>query len=293
MTLKLGRRPALHTEQTAASAKRMKTALDALGNPPAVSDDYTSAVNEATGSNWGFLGNDVWGDCVEAWEAHYLMLRTANASSIVIPTSQQVLALYTAETGFNPSNPNTDNGTVETSDAIYMVTTGFMGHKADATASIHRIDLPNLKWCIQLFGGVTFGVNLPQSAMDQFNANQPWTVVKNSPIIGGHCPGGVGYDGKWFYVVTWGRIQPASYEWILTYNEEAHALLFKDWIKQNGNAPNNLDLAQLIADLPQVGDPEGPHHGGRRHKRRQRRRRQGAQQKVPFGANPPRNPFVR
>jgi hypothetical protein len=208
---------------------------------------------------------------------------------MVFPTQKQILELYTAETGFNPSDPNTDNGTVETNDCIYMCKTGLLGHKADATAMIHQGDLNNFKWCIQLFGGIKFGVNLPLSAMYQFNDGQPWTVTdNNTEIIGGHDPLGVRYDGKWFYVVTWGKVQAVSPQWLQQYNEEAHALLFADWIRLNGNAPSGFDLDTLLAELPQVGQLESPHHGGRRHKRRQRRRRQGAQQKVPYGANPPR-----
>jgi hypothetical protein len=276
VTLKLGKKPAVHNDHTRRTAARLAEALAPLGNPPAVSDDYVSAVNlQAGNNNWEMLGNDQYGDCVEADDGHYLMLRTANSGKIVIPTAEQVLELYSAETGFNPNDPNTDQGTAETSDCVFMVQNGFLGHKADATASVDPLTLDHVRWCIQLFGGIKFGVNLPQSAMYQFNAGQEWTVLANDGgILGGHDVLGVQYDTSVFYVVTWGKLQRVAPAWLTKYADEAHALLFADWIKANGNAPNGFDLQTLLDDLGDVGS--GVLNGRlmhRRHHRRHRRNR--------------------
>jgi hypothetical protein len=273
MFKKLGRKPAVHTARTKRSKDIIARALAPLGTAPTISDDYVSAVTAATGGDWGILGNDQYGDCVPADDGHYLMLRTANTGTIVIPTEAQVLALYSAETGFNPADPNTDQGTDETSDCEFMVSTGFLGHKADATTALDPTNLNNIKWCIQLFGGIKFGVNLPQSAMDQFDAGKPWGVVeKDGGIIGGHDVLGVKYDGTFFYVVTWGRLQIVDPAWILKYVEEAHALLFADWIAQNGTAPSGLDLQALISDLSQIEQPAASDRRRHRHHRRIKRR---------------------
>ena len=43
--------------------------------------------------------------------------------------------------------------------------------------------------------------------MAQFNAGQPWTVVKRAKIEGGHYVSGVARRGGNLIVVTWGREQ--------------------------------------------------------------------------------------
>jgi hypothetical protein len=184
-----------------------------------------------------------------------------------------VLALYSAETGFNPNNPNSDQGTDEGSACEWLVVNGFLGHKASATGFVNPQNITHLKWCIQLFGGCKFGVNFPQSAMDQFNAGQPWTVIPNDGgIIGGHDVLGVRYNGSWFYVVTWGQVQQVDLAWILKYTEEAHVILFSDWIEKNGTAPSGFDLKALIAALPQIESSLASPRRRHRHHRRIKRR---------------------
>jgi hypothetical protein len=257
--MKLGRRPAVHTRRTMRSALALARALDPLGTAPPASNDYVAAVNAATGGNWQMLGNDQYGCCVEADDGHFLMLRTANVGKIVTPTTADILALYSAETGFNQADPNTDTGTDETSDCQYMVTTGLLGHKADGTAMVDISNLDHVRWSIQLFGSCKFGINLPQSAMNQFNAGQPWTVVADDGgIIGGHDVLGVKYDGTMFYAVTWGKLQPVAPPWILKYADEGHALMFADWIESTGTSPSGFSLAPLLSDLSEIGVDQPP-----------------------------------
>ena len=272
MQLKFGKKPAVHNERTKQSGFVMDRILAPLGTAPVVSNDYVAAVNAVTQGNWQMLGNDEWGDCVEADDGHYLMLRTANVGPMVVPTTAEVLAIYSAETGFDINNPSTDQGTDEASDCEFMVSTGLLGHKADATAFLDPHNENYLKWSIQLFGGCKFGVNFPQSAMDQFNAGEPWTVVaSDGGIIGGHDVLGVQYDAGFFYVVTWGRLQPVTPEWIDQYADEAHVLLFADWINAVGAAPSGFSLETLLEDLRAISF--FPSSGARRQHRRKKRRR--------------------
>lgn len=255
MSLKFGKKPAVFNRHTQRSALALAHHLDPLGKPPDVSNDYITAVTKTQGSNWGMMGNDQFGCCVEADDGHYLMLRTANASTIVIPSTQDILGLYSAETGFDPkqtapdgSNP-TDQGTDEYSDCNYMRTTGLLGHKADATASIEPTHYDHLKWGIQLFGAVKIGFIVSNSAMQQFNANQPWDWTGDNSEEGGHDVPLVGYDTNYFYAVTWGRVQRVTTRFLQHYCDEAHALLFFDWIRAQGTAPSGFDLFQLAAKL--------------------------------------------
>lgn len=249
--MKLGRKPARHTLHTFKSALIMSRALDALGDPPAASNDYTAAVTSR--ASWGMMGNDQLGDCVCADTGHTLMLRTANASSsIVIPADADIINLYEAVGGYVPGDESTDNGCDETTMCAYLRTTGFLGHTADATGAIEPTNLDHIKWCIQLFGSCRLGVNLPQSAMDQFNAGLPWDVNGDSTIIGGHDVPLVKYDGNGFWCVTWGSLQLVTPAFIVKYNEESHSELFFDWVQEQGTAPSGLDLADLAAKMASI-----------------------------------------
>jgi len=262
MQHKLGRLPARHTRRTMRSALAMARALDPLGPAPPVSNDYVAAVTAA----WGMLGNDRLGDCVPADTGHALMLRTANVSTIVVPTEANVVALYSAVTGFDPNaapdasgeNP-TDQGTDEVTMCQYMMSTGWLGHRSAGTGAVDPANLDHVRWCVQLFGSCRLGVTLPQSASDQFDAGQPWDVAGNATIVGGHDVPIVKYDSSYFYVVTWGSLVPMTPAFLARYvandQGEAHAELYPDWIRSQGLAPAGLDLATLEADLRAIAAP--------------------------------------
>jgi hypothetical protein len=229
------------------SALATARALDALEAPPPASNDYPAAVTVP----WGMYLNDRLGCCVCADTAHAVMLRTANAGpAIVVPTDQAVLGLYEVF-GYNPADPSTDQGCVEADMCRYLETTGFVGHKSDATGSIDPANLDHVRWAVQLAGTCRLGIVLQQYAMDQFDAGQPWDVsaTGDQAVLGGHDVPVVKYDGQFFYVVTWGRLQPVTPQALAAWTEEAHWELFADWIRGQGTAPPGLDLAALAADL--------------------------------------------
>jgi hypothetical protein len=281
MALKFGRLPAVRTPRTEALGRAMARALEPLGAPPAQSNDYYSPVERQVGGSggWGMLGNDQWGDCVEADEGHYLMLRTANAGTMVVPTADQVLALYSAETGFNPSDPNTDQGTNEASDCAFMVSTGFLDHKAAATGPIDYTNLNNMRWAIQLFGACKIGFNIQQAQVDQFNSGNDWGYVSGSQTVGGHDVPLVAYytDGS-FDAISWGRRVHCAPSFVATASgliDEAHALIFPDWIEANGAAPSGFDLQQLLIDASEI-EGTGPQTGTHSHRWHIKRRRRHA-----------------
>jgi hypothetical protein len=252
MSLKLGRTPATFDRRQMETAVLLAHHLDPLGLPPPESNNYVGAVEKLIGTDWGMMGNDQYGDCVIASEGHMMMLRTANTGMMVEPSTQQILDLYTAETGFNPSDPNTDQGTNMNDDMAFMRQVGLLGHKAEATGSVLPQNMNHVKWCVQLFGACDLGVNVPQSMMDQFNRGEPFDDVGDRGILGGHAIPLVHYDPTGLYVVTWGRRWPMTQRFFDTYCEEAHALLFSDWIRAAGSAPNDLSLSQLAQDLTNV-----------------------------------------
>jgi hypothetical protein len=253
MPLMYGRRSALFTARTMRSAIVMARHIDPLGKPPASSNRYVDAVEAAVGGidRWGMLGNDRYGDCVFADDGHVLMQITANTGSIVVPTAADCLANYAAETGFDPNDPSTDEGADETTDCEFMISAGLVGHKADVTGMVDPRNIDHVKWCVQLFGACRLGVRWTQEAMSQFNAGQPITDWSGT-VDGGHDVPIVHYEGDTPYIVTWSQRVPTTWEWVAHAAEEAHVLLYLDWVRRQGLSPAGFDLTVLEADIKNV-----------------------------------------
>lgn len=238
----------------------MHQALSTLGKPPAVSSDYVSAVTKQSPAGWGVLLNNEIGDCVPADSGHQLMLRTANAGNIVIPTDDDILALYEAVGGYVPGDPNTDQGCAEEAMCQYLVTNGLCGHKLSATAPIDPTNLDHIRWAVQLFGACRMGIFVDERMEDQFSDHQAWDQAAdpNDPNAGGHDVPVVKFDSEYAYVVTWGALQPVTWSLMASsaFLEEAHGEISKDWIRAGGTAPSGFDLEALLADLQGLAEQQ-------------------------------------
>lgn len=207
--------------------------------PPASLDRYSSV----PASTWGMDGNDTVGDCTCADVDHEVKtVQVAAGNAEVASTSQEVLAAYSAITGYNPADPSSDQGAEMQDVRSYWQKSGFtlggVDHKILLFAELAVSNLNLVKWALDQFGTVGLGVNLPDSAMDQFNAGQPWTVVSNSAIDGGHAIALVGYDANWAYVLTWGQVQKVAWDWFAEYVEEAWTALTADFVNtHSGDTP--------------------------------------------------------
>lgn len=252
--MKLGRKEPLFTAKAMRSAYNVNAVLASFGPPPQVSADFVKAVDRhVSNGDWGMLGNDEYGDCTCADSGHALMMRTANTGTMVVPTTADVLAIYTAITGFNPQDPGTDQGAMEGDVCRYMISHGLLGHKSMGTAPIVTGKLTlsgvdHLKWGMQVFGVVRLGVNLPASAEDQF-PDYPWSLSGDLTITGGHDVPLVKYDTQYAYVITWGRVQRVEWSWLLAFCEEAHAEVYPDFIRASGTSPSGFHLNTMIRDL--------------------------------------------
>jgi hypothetical protein len=181
------------------------------------------------------------------------MLRSANTGDIVNPATDAVIRLY-ENFGYKPGDPNTDQGAAISDVCAFMQTTGAfgirsVGHAAIITDQVGPTQITRIKQGIQIFGAVNLGVNLPNGADEQFDAGQPWTVSGDLTIAGGHCVGAVKYDNNYLYVVTWGRLQPVAWAWVLQFVEEAWVELYPDFITKRGVTPVGFDLAHVESYL--------------------------------------------
>lgn len=260
LNFKLGRKPARFTHGSLKRALFLASRFNDLPPAPLSPTDYCAAVDKAVGGNenWRMFKNDVYSDCTYADGAHQIMLHTANASAIYIPSDTECLAAYSEQTGFDPKNLSSDEGAVESEVCDYMTKTGIAGHKSSSHAPINPHTAEHLKWAVQMFGGCRLGMMVPVSCERQFDKHQPWDVVPGATIDGGHDVYLTSYetlkDGStmWF-VCTWGvGRHPMTDAFRLKYVEEAHGEIYYDWIKQGGTAPSGFKIDELQNTLASI-----------------------------------------
>ena len=251
--MKYGRLAPRHTLRTMRGALALAKAYAPLGAPPSISADYIAAVDKATGGNWRLDGNSQYGDCTIADCAHQIMLHTANAGSIVIPTATECLATYFKLTG------GPDTGLDETTVCEAMQTIGLAGQKSVGSGMLDPARLDHIRWTVQIFGACRLGIIVDSQMEQQFNAGQPWATpaAPNDPSAGGHDVPIVRYDAEYAYVVTWGRLHPVAWSLLAqrAFLDEAHAEAWPDFCRLGGAAPSGFDLAGLLAELPAVTAP--------------------------------------
>lgn len=232
---KLGKLPPDHSRP----ALKFASILTAAPSVPAVWDQIGHV------PSFPMLGNDQYGDCVEATCGHSIETWTFDAQNAeATVTEQDVLAAYSAITGFNPNDPNSDQGTVIQDALGWWRKNHIAGHTIVAFAKVDHTNIAELEAAVYFFGQVNIGFSVPQSAMDQFNAGKPWTVVGNDGgIIGGHSVPLGAYDQTMWHLVTWGQIQQASREFIAKYADEAWVVLTQDMVNAlTQSTPEGLDL---------------------------------------------------
>jgi hypothetical protein len=224
--------------------------------------DFHSHVHD-----YAMLLNDQLGDCTAAALLHIIQSWTDYASVEFDPTDAEALKIYEVTGGYIPGDPSTDNGAVVQDVLDYWRKTGVNGHKIVAFAKIQDPTKVRLRQALQVFGTVYLGIECPSSALDQFNADEPWTVVPGSPIAGGHAIALAGWNMRHSasaVVLTWGKAQHATGEFLETYTEEAWVPISEDWINAQGVTPvSGLNMQQLSEDFTLLTGKPGPFPGAR------------------------------
>lgn len=248
--LHLGKKPANPVRPKLKLAKYLN--LSVLPSPP-----RRFGHEELVSQPWMMLGNDSVGNCVEAGAAHETMVWNAEAGRQVTFSAATVISDYSRATGYDPHRPWTDVGTDMTAYAKYRRNLGVLDvsgnrHKIGAYADLQPGNIEELLTAMYLFGAVGVGIQFPQSAMDQFNAGEPWLVVPGSPIIGGHYIPAVRrlrHESWWrTRILTWGAWVHASDAFIETYCDEAIAYISLESLT-DGKSIEGFDKEHLLADL--------------------------------------------
>jgi len=238
--MRLGRRPARHDPRTFRLAKYLPKTLA----PPPVSADWCSKVQ-----SWPMDRNDSIGDCTCAGVAHLLQAWTTYVGTPVILADDQVVGLYSAITGYDPSNPSTDQGAVELDVLNYWRSTGAVGHKIDAYARVAVANTDQVKTALSLFGGLYLGLALPLSAQSQTVWDATGGYQGRPGSWGGHCVVAQAYDENGLTVITWGQAKRMTWAFFSAYCDEAYACLSRDFLTATGTDPAGLAWDALEADL--------------------------------------------
>jgi hypothetical protein len=202
------------------------------------------------------LGNDTAGDCVIAAAMHYAQVETANTGNPLKPTKELTLQTYSAITGYDPSDPNTDQGTDFESQLFpYWKNTGMPMIDSNGNMVYHRIlgfaalDLHSIaqqRWATFTFGGSLLGIQCPQSALENTGN---WTYDAASPIAGGHGINRVGQGSAGGHIDSWGLLIPYTNEFATKLADEAYCVVSNLWLNQQGKSPSGLDLNGLLAAM--------------------------------------------
>jgi hypothetical protein len=216
--------------------------------PPSV--DWGTPVGD-----WPMYLNDQIGDCTVAAAGHMIECWTANAMTADVHGDADILAAYEAISGYNPADPNSDCGAVELDVLKYWRGTGIAGHKIGAFASLNPLHQETIRQAINLFGGIYIGLALPLSAQDQDTwsiSDTAYHAEKDPGSWDLHAVNIVGYDEDGLTCITWGARKRMTWEFFLTYCDEAYALISVDFLRGDGTTPDGFDMKQLKDDLAKV-----------------------------------------
>ena len=251
--MKLGKLPVKHDPQ--GRTLRLERYLDLARRPPLPADHRWSA---ALTRPLGMLANDVVGDCTVATFGHAAQVWSANNRREWRPSDADVLAAYSAVSGYDPSQPQSDAGAALLDVLKYMRKVGLAGHRIGAFAQVDPQHQAMVTAAIYLFGGVAVGLNLPRTAQAQVGTlwDVPWYGARWSGAPGswgGHAVFGPDYarqPGPGF--ATWGEWQLATWRFVRKYCDECYAILAPDWVRPGRLAPSGFNLTALQADLAAV-----------------------------------------
>ena len=236
---------------------RLAAYLDATELPPvpAVIGNFKSWPQ-----NWRVLANDQFGCCVESGAAHETMLLKADAGYAPPLFSNSVILkdYQDCGSGYKIGDNSTDQGTDVQQYAAYRQKVGILDasgqrHKIDIYAALRVGDISQLALAVYLFGCVGIGVQLPNSAIDQFQLFEPWSVVSDSGTAGGHYIPVIGRNsiGSWI-CITWGRLQAVTPTFLSQYMDEGMAFLSLERLSAKNLSPQGFDLTGLRNDYARI-----------------------------------------
>ncbi len=270
-----------HTTPTLPPSPKTGLNLEALHRPTLKLADYihpelatppAAIARPHPGFNWGMLANDRIGDCVIAMMLHSIEDFHLDADTPVPAfTDQDAIDIYSAITGYDPNDPNSDRGTNESTAMRYWERPGLrssdgVDHRIAATVAVDPSNLNECRIAIDEFVDLQIAIALPLTAQGQ----KEWTVVGDGRT-GRSAPGSWGghgipyreYDAETFKCVTWGAELLLTVPFHQAYAQEAHVVVTREMLNRSGIGPSGVAWDELIADVralpkqPVAGGPAG------------------------------------
>ena len=228
--------------------------------PPPASIDYSASAAAFLSQ---ILGNDTLGDCTAAGAFHTGGVLLGNASAPIPYTTDNVIAFYSATTGYIPGDEATDQGGDEQTVLNYWRQTGLLPnqHQIAGWLGVNGADQTEVMTAVWLMENVYFGVELPDEWINPFPSASGfiWDVAGDPDQNNGHCFVGVGYNAQGVQIDTWGMIGTITWAAIAKYattegQGELYTVLGPDGIaKATAKAPSGFDWSQLAADFDSMG----------------------------------------
>lgn len=238
---KLGKLPHKYDKRTLQLAKYLN--LSVLPTPP---DEYQMKLPALS-----MLLNDQLGDCAIASWLHMVQLWCFQNGITYNPTDADALSGYETQ-GYNPNDPNSDQGCVLLNVLNYASKNGIAGHKAGIFAQVDYSKEDYVRIATWLFGGLYTGVQLPVAAQ---NEPDVWEITTSGlsgdgtpGSWGGHAVPTSGYNGTGLNIISWGKPLQMKWDWQYAYMDESWAIISPDWISNPNKAPNGLDMQHLLDD---------------------------------------------
>lgn len=195
------------------------------------------------------FGNDKWGNCAIVSRANQTRRFEYYEQGRIIPiTTEEILNEYWREGSktflgwllYYIFKVKPDNGLVMLDVLRDWRNEGWdiNGNKYNiyAFASVDKYDHEEVKQAIMYLCGLQAGMKVTQSAINQFDNGEPWTITKNEGrLVGYHAIYIIGYDKEGLSCITWGKRQRMSWEFWDKYISEVYAVVdnCNEWQKDS------------------------------------------------------------
>ena len=203
------------------------------------------------------------GDCGIAGMDHLQLSDHAYGDGNVRPWSTDtLLGVYHATGGYVLGDESTDNGTNLQDNLQFWKRNTIEGDQILAYAALRPGSWFRAErvYYQQVFGSLYLGHNWPQSAEQQAQDGEPFTVIPGSPSAGGHCTTQAAELNEMDEVrlPCWGALRPATRGFFMATVEEAWVVITQATLERNGSNQYGYDMQamnQAISSLTGQSNP--------------------------------------
>lgn len=236
--------------------KRLKSWFKTASLPaPPPKADWTNGVKD-----FGMMLNDQLSDCTCAAVYHARQIWTMQTGKEITEPDANVLKLYENSCGYDPNDPNSDQGGIEQDVLKYLLNSGIplSDGSTDKILGYVEVDqtmIDEVKLTVSEFGVAYIGIEVPKNIFGKNGQPlQTWDYVSGSKTDGGHAIVIVGYDDSGFTVISWGSLYKMTYAFFAKYCVEVYAIVDKNWIAKTGKTPLGLSLADLETLMKELAE---------------------------------------